>query len=71
MNVNELQKWFDRQEKWLKYGAQILVSKSDVDDSELNKIVQICIEKEKIEDPVFNVSLLLHENDSSSIHLSL
>jgi ABC-type cobalamin/Fe3+-siderophores transport system ATPase subunit len=70
MNVNELQKWFDRQEKWLKYGAQILVSKSDVDDSELNKIVQICIEKEKIEDPVFNVSLLLHENDSSSIHLS-
>lgn len=70
MNIEELQKWFNRQENWLKYGAQILVLKAEVDDSELNKIVQICIGKENVENVEFNVSQLLHQNRSLSIHLS-
>lgn len=48
MNIKELQKWFDRQENWLKYGAQILVSKTDVDDSELKKIIEIALKKRKL-----------------------
>lgn len=70
MNISELQNWFNHQEKWLKYGAKILISKTNVDDSELNKIVDICIEKEKIENIEFDVSQLLHENNSINIHLT-
>lgn len=70
MNIRELQKWFDRQENWLKYGAQILVSKTDVDDSELNKIIEICTEREEIKNFEFDVSQLLHENNFLNIHLS-
>lgn len=70
MNISELQKWFNHQEDWLKYGAQILVSKTDVDNSELNKIVDICIGKEKIENIEFDVSQLLHEKNSLNIHLT-
>ena len=70
MDISKLKEWFDRQENWLKYGAQILVSKTDVDDFELNKIVDICIEKEKIENVEFDVSQLLHEKNSLNIHLT-
>lgn len=70
MNINELQNWFNHQANWLKYGAQILISKTDVEDSELNKIVDICIEKEKIENMEFDVSQLLHEKNSLNIHLA-
>ena len=70
MIMNELQKWFDRQENWLKYGAQILVSKSDINEAELNKIVEICIGKEKTDVIKFDVSLLLHESNTADIHLS-
>ena len=32
MNIVELQKWFDRQENWLKYGAQLLIAKADLNE---------------------------------------
>ena len=69
VNINELQKWFNHQEDWLKYGAQILLAKTDVETSELNRIVDICVKKEKIENIEFDVSQLLHEKNSLNIHL--
>ena len=38
MNIVELQKWFDRQENWLKYGAQLLIAKADLNEDELNNL---------------------------------
>ena len=70
MNIVELQKWFDRQENWLKYGAQLLIAKTDVNDDELNKIVEICIGNKKIDNVKFDVSQLLPEQNSLNIHLS-
>ena len=70
MNIVELQKWFGRQENWLKYGAQLLIAKTDVNDDELNKIVEICIGNKKIDNVKFDVSQLLHEQNSLNIHLS-
>lgn len=70
MNIVELQKWFGRQENWLKYGAQLLIAKTDVNDDELNKIVEICIGNKKIDNIKFDVFQLLPEQNSLNIHLS-
>lgn len=70
MNIVELQKWFDRQENWLKYGAQLLIAKADLNEDELNKVVKICIGNEKVDNIKFDVSQLLHEQNSLNIHLS-
>lgn len=70
MNIVELQKWFDRQENWLKYGAQLLIAKADLNEDELNKVVNICIGNEKVDNVKFDVSQLLHEQNSLNIHLS-
>lgn len=70
MNIVELQKWLDRQENWLKYGAQLLIAKADLNEDELNKVVKICIDNEKVDNVKFDVSQLLHEQNSLNIHLS-
>lgn len=67
--IEEINKWFKSKPNWFLYGANILLKKDSLNEDEINKICDICLDLVDIDAPIFNIETLLSVTSENSLSL--